>query len=172
MCNLNKIARCAMKRWGWIITGGFLGLVALGIYVRPERNPPKTDIAKLKSIVQLLVPAEQVRWEIFSEPEFATLALGPSDYTTLLVEILPSDPTWFARQSADSKHLWIAPDTERAWLRPYFRWLMTSPKQSVKGVANCKDHTTAMTTSGRIVRGFVCDDDGILLMHLVLSGAD
>lgn len=168
---MNKITRMAMKRWGWIITGGFLALVALGIYVRPERNPPKTELATLTSIVRLGVPAEQVRWEIFSEPEFATLVIGPSDYTTLLVEILPGDPNWFARQPERYQQLQIAPDTVRAWLRPYFRWLMASPRSSVQGVANCKDYTTTMTESGRVVKGFVCDDNGILLMHLILFEA-
>lgn len=135
----------------------------------PEKEGVSRNIAELQATVRLAVPAKAIKWEIFGTPEdTGGFGVGPTDYITLVAELEPSDAQWFASQEGELGHVWIAPESARAWLSDYFRALLIKSDGNMSELKNCKPFQTEMTTSGRIVKGFSCEHDGKLLIHVLL----
>lgn len=146
------------------------GLLAIGYAIYPGRPDVSDDIGKLQSIVQIPIPARAIRWEIYKVPDDEGIfALGPVDYVQLVAEVEPGDKVWFARQPDDGSVLSIGPNAERSWLSPPFRTLLKDQEKALRSRANCKRHKSTITSSGRPVKGVVCEHQGLLLLYLMLS---
>ena len=152
-----------------------IGLAASGFYLvlmtyRPPAAKPTLDIGALQAYVRISIPTQSIKWEMFREEEEAGMFnLGPVDYVKLVAEIVPADRAWFAAQPAGEDRLSKAGGASRSWLSPYFQALMNNHKDNWQAETNCKPHHTTMTKSDRPVDGFVCEHDGKLLLHIIVS---
>lgn len=155
----------------WILIVLAIAIVSTGIYMSSTQKAgsPSRDMAELQSTVRLQVPAKAIRWEIFGTPEdTGGFGVGPTDYMTLVAELEPSDPNWFARQEGTLGRVWIAPESQRPWLSDFFRKLLVKSNADMTDRKDCKALQTEMTTSGRVVKGFVCEHNDKLLVHIML----
>lgn len=152
-----------------VIMGGLL-VPAIFWALRAGGTRASDDLGKLQGMVQIAIPATAIKWEIVKVPDDeGLLAVGPVDYVHLVAEITPGERAWFARQPNNDAKLWIAPDAARPWLTPHFRQLLASGENDWRRKSNCKPHHTTVTASGRQVGGFVCEHQGLLLLHLMLA---
>lgn len=127
------------------------------------------DIDELQKIVKIDIPARSMKWEIFGTPEATGIApAGPTDYMTLVAQAEGADSSWFTRLTDNAGRVWIAPESARAWLSPYFKTLLVSSNADLSNRTNCKKIQALVTKSGRPVNGFVCQHEGLLLIHMML----
>lgn len=128
------------------------------------------DLNELQKIVKIDVPARSIKWEIFGTPEATRIApFGPTDYLSLVAQVEVEDGRWFARFTERPGNVWIAPEAARAWLSPYFKELLVRSYADRSEPKNCKEYQAAVTKSGRLVKGFVCQHESLLLIHMMLS---
>lgn len=127
------------------------------------------NVNELQKIVKIDVPAKSIKWEVFGTPEPTGLApFGPTDYMTLVAQVEVTDGRWFARLDQRPGRVWIAPESARAWLSPYFKQLLVRSNADMTERENCKEYQAAVTKSGRLVNGFVCQHGSSLLIHMML----
>ena len=103
------------------------------------RAARREDIDALQRIVQISVPSKNFMWEIFGTPEDKGLgATGPTDYLTLVAQVQSNDDSWFDRFKENPGKVWIAAESARPWLSPYFKRLLTRSNSDLSKIANCK----------------------------------
>lgn len=145
--------------------------ISLGMFALPANGAVQQDIEALRRIVDIAIPAKAIKWEIIRTPESSDfLPPAPTDYVTLVAEVIPTNSKWRAQKELVFSDVWIAPDAARSWLSPRFRTLLTKPELISRESANCKSHTAIVRKSGRSVYGFACEDAGRVLIHLKLLG--
>lgn len=159
-----------MKKRGVLMGAGLAAILLAGWLLFPKKPRVSDDIGALQGVVQIAIPATSIKWEIYKVPDDEGLfAIGPVDYVQLVAEVVPGERSWFARQPDDGSTLSAGPDAARGWLSPAFRTLLADPKTEWRRSARCKSHRTTVTSSGRPVKGFVCEHGGLLLLYLMLS---
>ena len=136
----------------------------------PAENAGMSEnLNELKNVVKISVPAQRVKWEIFETPEYkGSGAPGPTDYMTLIAEIELIDLNWFNQFTENTDEVWIAPESARPWLSIYFRAMLEKRGTTLGRQFKCKKFRVEVTKSGRPVEGFVCENNGLVLIHVKL----
>jgi hypothetical protein len=80
------------------------------------------------------------------------------------------DSSWFAGLKKNAEEEWIAPESARPWLSPHFQTLLKKSSADMSNLAQCKKYQVEVTKSGRLVQGFACEHEGLLLIHVKLLG--
>ncbi|MYN04513.1 hypothetical protein GTP41_20690 [Pseudoduganella sp. DS3] len=146
--------------------------LALSACKDDDAKPPQSeDAAALGAIISIEFPIKSARWDVFGTPEYSGGVPGPTDYITLMAELEPAD-NWFASLKEPTGTTAVVPEAARPWLTSSFRGLMEKSRNSnvdLSSHADCRKYATTVKKSGRPVQGFVCNDDGKLLMYLTLS---
>ncbi len=147
----------------------FLG--GCDMFAADKEDAVSRDIGALQRVVKISVPAKAIKWEIFGTPEDkGGGAPGPTDYVTLVAEVETTDRSWIGRLQESAGKEWIAPESVRPWLSPYFQILLNKSNTDVNKLNNCKKYEVEVTKSGRLVNGFACEHEGLLLIHVKLMG--
>lgn len=129
------------------------------------------DIGELQQVVRINIPAKSIKWEIFGTPEDKGAgAPGPTDYITLVAEVENPDNSWIASLRDNAANEWIAPESARPWLSPYFQTLLKGARTNKSGLNQCKKYQVELTKTRKLVDGFVCQHKGTLLIHVMLLG--
>ena len=138
-----------------------------------HHNPSVSDnLPALREVVNVQIPATAARWEIFGTPEYKGGVPGPTDFTTLIVELQPADDTWFASQKETAGTSFIAPEAARPWLSEPFHRLLAQHKNTTADLStlrDCRRYATTLNQYGSPVQGFVCGGDRRLLLYITLS---
>lgn len=95
---------------------------------------------------------------------------GPTDYITLVAEIEAPDGSTTARLKESAGNQWVAPESARTWLSPHFQALLKNARADKTALTQCKKYQVEVTKSGRLVEGFACQHEGLLLIHVKLLG--
>jgi len=138
-----------------------------------DPKPQSEDIAALREVINIDFPVKSARWEIFGTPENTGWVPGPTDFYTLIAELKP-EHDWFHGITEPMDETFIVPEAARPWLTKYFRDLMDKNKHSTTdlyGQADCRKFATTVRTSGRLVRGFMCDHSQEILLYLRVSSS-
>lgn len=138
----------------------------------PDVSKPgvSDDLAKLRGIIDLRIPASSGRWEVFGTPEYKGGVPGPTFLITLIAE-LHSESSWFDAQNEQTGSVYIAPEAARHWLTDDFRQLLERDKGEevdLSRKANCRKFTTTLKKTGEPLQGFVCASAGRTLLHLTI----
>lgn len=128
------------------------------------------DLAALQSIVNLDLPINAIRWEVFATPEDRGGSPGPTDYITLIAEI---KPTSFNRSfnKPNTGVVSIAPNAVRPWLSSASRAFLAKHGNSQISFTtgrNCYPLEATLVKTGKVVKGFACENSGRLLVYLTL----
>lgn len=165
---LNIIIHCARSI---AVAISVLLIGGCNMFAADKNESVSRDIGALQQIVKISITARETKWEIFGTPEDkGGGAPGPTDYKTLVAEISPTDPTWISRLTDDVGKVWIAPESSRPWLSPYFQTLLRKPGADLSKMDRCKKYQVQLTKTGEFVDGFVCAHEGLLLIHVKLLG--
>lgn len=136
-----------------------------------EGTTVSRDINALQQVVKIAIPAKSIKWEIFGTPEDKGWGVGGrTDYITLVAQVEAADSAWIAGLKDNAGQEWIAPESARSWLSPYFQTLLKKSRAGESAMTPCKKYQVEVTTSGRLVDGFACEHDGLLLIHVKLLG--
>ncbi|TFW18573.1 hypothetical protein [Duganella callida] len=133
---------------------------------------PSDNLSALRDIVNLQIPANSGRWEIFGTPEYKGGVPGPTDYTTLVAELESSQSHWLENLKEPAGVNYVVPEAGRLWLREPFRQLLLKNKNSnadLSQLSNCRKYQTSLRKTGKPVGGFICEDASHLLIYLLLS---
>lgn len=135
-----------------------------------EKPAPSNSMAALREIVAVDIPADSVHWEVFGTPEYLGGVPGPTDYVTLIAELVPAHGAMPAA-GMEGGMVYIVPEAARPWLSDSFRhWLAGRRNGQVNlPEVSCSAYRTTVTKSARPVAGLACRDDGRLLLYLTLS---
>lgn len=146
-------------------------LLLSGCDVNDEQSKVSHDIAALRALLSIDMPLKSARWETFATAANARLVLGPTDFVTLVAQLQPSEGNWFASMTEPTGETFIAPEAARPWLGLAFRAMLEKNKDSRVDMTkqfNCRKYTEKVTSSGRPVDGFICQDSGMALLYLTL----
>lgn len=148
-----------------------VSLVVSACSSNSAKPPQSEDAAALRAMINIEFPVKSARWDVFGTPEYSGGVPGPTDYITLVAELEPAD-NWFASLNEPTGTTPVVPEAARPWLTGSFRSLLEKNRNAnvdLSSQADCRKYATTVKKSGRPVQGFVCNDDGKLLMYLTLS---
>ncbi|WP_426212624.1 hypothetical protein [Massilia sp. TWP1-3-3] len=127
------------------------------------------DMRELQQVIKISVPAQAIKWEIFGTPEDKGAgAPGPTDYMTLVAEVTAPDSSWMEHLKDNAGKVWIAPESARPWLSQYFQTLLKTANKNLTNWTHCKKYQVELTKTGKLVDGFACEHEGLLLIHVLL----
>lgn len=146
-----------------------LNLVGCDIFFGRQGSDVSDNLNELQQIVKVHIPAKTIKWEIFGTPEQTGLAAGGrTDFLTLVAQAEGVESTWCRSLEKNAGIVWIAPESRREWLSPYFKGLLNSSNADMSKRDDCRPYQATVTKSGRLVSGFVCQHEGSLLIHMKL----
>lgn len=149
------------------------GIIFLEGCSMENHTPSVSDnLSALREVVNVQIPSTSARWEIFGTPEYKGGVPGPTDFTTLVAELQPTDATWFDSQEEAAGKFFVAPEAVRSWLSEPFRRLLAEYKNTTADLSdrsNCRRYSTTLRKTGSPVSGFICTGDRSLLLYLTLS---
>ncbi len=161
-----------IRQTKWLATGiSILLLGGCNMVAADKDEAFSRDSGAPQRVVRLSVPAKAIKWEIFGTPEDkGGGAPGPTDYMTLVAEINIADSSSIERLKENAGKVWIAPESARPWLSPYFQMLLKKSDKDLSKIPYCKKYQVELTKTGKLVDGFACEHEGLLLVHVMLLG--
>jgi hypothetical protein len=148
------------------------GLLLAGCDNSRPRPAASSDIAGLREIIHLEIPAASAQWEIFGTPEYHGGTPGPTDFVTLVAQLQPVPKEGFNLSDAAASPAYIVPEAARPWLIPAFRAFLDENRNSNADMAahpECRRYLTSMKKTGQKVAGFACAQADKVLLYITLS---
>ena len=135
-----------------------------------DRTTPQysSDVSTLRGVVDIKIPIETAKWEIFYHPEKVGGRMDNVEATILVAEIEPADPRWLKNSETTIGNKWLGPSDARPWISPELRVILTDEYvDSIK--YNCAYYETTGVTSNDRISGFACSTKSKILLYLVLK---
>lgn len=131
------------------------------------KHEVSNDLATLRKIANLPVPARSARWEIVYTPEDADFVPGPTVAITLMAELLPLHEV--AEPDVDEReNFLVVAEAPRPWLLPAFHALMTENANQIfvlGRATGCHPYRSRINHSPP-VNGMACFKPGHVLLYL------
>lgn len=130
------------------------------------------DLSALREIINLQIPVQSARWEVFGTPEYTGGVPGPTDYVTMVAELRLSAPHWLETNKEPTGVTFVAPEAARPWMNVPFRRLMEKNRGANTDLSRqeqCSKFETTLRKTGKPVVGFLCARADQLLLYLTLS---
>jgi hypothetical protein len=128
-----------------------------------------SDVTAFQAIVDVNLPLNSVRWEVFGTPEYVGGVPGPTDFVTLIAEVTPAQPILI--EESKTGEIWIAPEAARPWLRQKFRGIFAKYANKyidISTIAACKPIQAKLRKTGKLVPGFICNDVDASVLYLTI----
>ena len=144
-------------------------LCVSGYSAQDKKLKASDDIKALRQLVDIPADLKSARWEMFGTPEYDGGVPGPTDYMTLIADIVPVTNSEGFTRGTNEKRIYIVPEAARPWLSSQFRTMLEKNKNTnldLATVGGCHEYDTKIKKSGRKVSGFSCEKSGRVLLYL------
>ncbi|WP_143067858.1 hypothetical protein [Duganella sp. CF517] len=136
-----------------------------------RREKVSDDATAFQNLVTVDIPYSAVRWEVFGTPEYTGGIPGPTDYVTLVAQIVPTKKQSDLRVGSET--VWLAPESARPWPDPDFssfvRKNLQNSEVDLAKHANCRPLSATLTKTSKPVRGFACSGKAKTLIYLRIA---
>jgi hypothetical protein len=130
-----------------------------------------TNVQEFEQFIITPIPASRVTWEVFGTPEYTGGIPGPTDFVTLVAELVPTAGWENPFLPGRVQGLMVTPEAPRQWLSDEFKALLSKFKNrdiDLPERYGCSSFDAKLRSSSRIVHGFLCPNKASILIYLVL----